>query len=79
MFKCEKFFVVEPVSDETKINLACVHLEAKALAWHQAFITRWGGTPLSWKEYKEALISRFGKSLDDPHAELKALKQIGSI
>ncbi|KAG8382858.1 hypothetical protein BUALT_Bualt05G0123000 [Buddleja alternifolia] len=72
-------------SDETpsdaKVRFAAVHMEGKALYWHQAFMkSRLTREIPNLKEYVRALSDRFEVMLyEDPMAELMNLKQIGSI
>ncbi|GJU56064.1 putative mitochondrial protein [Tanacetum coccineum] len=44
-----------------------------ALLWHSQFV-RTHGNNVSWNEYKQAILTRFGKGYDDPMFELKILK-----
>lgn len=74
LYRVEQFFELDKVPDETKTRLAAIHLEDKALQWHQSFMKNRGNVPLSWVEYKEALVNRFGQLFDDPMTELKNLK-----
>ncbi|XP_021740124.1 uncharacterized protein LOC110706513 [Chenopodium quinoa] len=63
LYKCNQFFDLDGISDENKISLAAIHLEGIAL----------------WTEYVAGITARFGDIYDDPMADLKALKQIGTI
>ncbi|KAG8378560.1 hypothetical protein BUALT_Bualt08G0149600 [Buddleja alternifolia] len=81
IFRCEQFFEVDETPFDSKVRLVAVHLEGKALQWHQVYmksrLTR--DVPL-WKEYVRALHNRFGTLLyEDPMAELMNLKQTGTI
>ncbi|OIT05665.1 hypothetical protein A4A49_61683, partial [Nicotiana attenuata] len=79
--KSEQYFDVDNTSENSKVKLASLHLEGKALQWHQGYmknrITREWPT---WGEYVRALFGRFGTVLyDDPMGDLKDLKQISSM
>ncbi|XP_021773518.1 uncharacterized protein LOC110737466 [Chenopodium quinoa] len=77
LYKCNQFFDLDGISDENKISLAVIHLEGRALLWHQNFMKN---TPqCSWTEYVAGITARFGEIYDDPIAGLKALKQTGTI
>ncbi|XP_022024279.1 uncharacterized protein LOC110924592 [Helianthus annuus] len=80
LFKVEQFFQLDRVSDATKVRLAAIHFEEKALQWYQSFTgQRIEGEVLTWVELIEALKVRFGKLFDDPMTDLKNLKQISSV
>ena len=56
-----------------------LHLDGCALHWPKNFIKN-KGRVLDWREYKEAIKCRFGPlDYDDPMAEMKKLKQTGSL
>ncbi|KAJ0937126.1 putative retrotransposon gag domain-containing protein [Helianthus annuus] len=80
LFKVEQFFQLDKVSDATKVRLAAIHFEEKALQWYQSLTSqRVEGEVLSWTELVEALKVRFGELFDDPMTDLKNLKQINSV
>ena len=56
-----------------------IHLEGKASLWHQNFMKKCNNILPTWEKYKEEIHLRFGELYDDPMAELKALKQQGSV
>ncbi|KAG8384061.1 hypothetical protein BUALT_Bualt04G0078800 [Buddleja alternifolia] len=72
---------VHETPSDAKVKLATVHLEGKALQWHQIFMKgRLTRELPNWEEYVRALSDRFGVLLyDDPMAELVNLKQAGTI
>lgn len=59
------------------MKLAAIHLEGKALLWHQAYMKRRNHVTPSWEEYVKDLTVRFSQPYDDPMADLKATKQKG--
>ncbi|XP_074293193.1 uncharacterized protein LOC141620149 [Silene latifolia] len=80
LFKCTQFFSVTDVDNILKVTYAAMHLEAKALAWHQAYTkNRVNEEPLGWDEYTKAIKARFGNEHEDPMSELLLLKQKGSV
>ncbi|EEF47678.1 conserved hypothetical protein [Ricinus communis] len=68
-------------SSNSQVKLASIHLEGRALQWHQTFIKNRGelGEP-PWDDYVRAIKCRFGvRAYEDPMADLKMLVQIGSV
>lgn len=80
LYCCEQLCEIDGTSEESKVRLASIHLEGKALQWHQIYIkSRLTRSHPTWEEYVSALNTRFGADLyDNPMAELKFLKQMGS-
>ena len=78
IFRCDQFFSLDDTDDPIK---ASIHLDSKALDWHQTYIkTRsLSPLPLTWAEYTLALRNRFGKLYEDPMADLKSLRQDDSV
>nr|CAD1821649.1 unnamed protein product [Ananas comosus var. bracteatus] len=81
MYRCEQFFEIDGTAEDAKVKLAAIHLEGRALQWHQIFMkSRLTRSIPTWEEYVSALNTRFGSDLfDDPMAELKSLRQLGSV
>ena len=78
-YKCEQFFEVDSTSDNMKVKIAAIHLNGKALLWHQCFVKNREEWP-DWDQYKKAIIARFGEgAFDDPLADLMKLKQAGTV
>nr|GEW76573.1 hypothetical protein [Tanacetum cinerariifolium] len=73
VFRCERFFFIEQTLDLEKVTLISIHLYDKVLLWHSQFV-RTHGNNVGWNEYKQAILTRFGKGYDDPMFELKNLK-----
>ncbi|KAF2294586.1 hypothetical protein GH714_012798 [Hevea brasiliensis] len=61
--------------------MAALHLEGKALQWHQGFIKVRGSIAyLDWGAYVGAITARFGSNaFEDPLADLRNLKQVSSL
>ena len=59
------------------MKVAALHLEGRAIQWHQGFVKIKGAKAYTdWEEYVRALGARFGNhAFDDPLAELRNLKQ----
>ncbi|KAL9243977.1 hypothetical protein vseg_017802 [Gypsophila vaccaria] len=75
LFKYIQFFSVSELDEVAKVIYASMHLESKALAWHQAFVkNRVNIAPLGWTEYEVAVKTRFGDTQGDPMSELLVLK-----
>ncbi|TXG72195.1 hypothetical protein EZV62_000774 [Acer yangbiense] len=64
-----------------KVKIASIHLEGKALQWHQMYVkNRMTRDPPGWEEYVKALNIRFGVNVfEDPMADLMNLKQLGTL
>ncbi|KAG8383998.1 hypothetical protein BUALT_Bualt04G0072100 [Buddleja alternifolia] len=64
LFRAEQFFEVDETPMETRVRLAIVYLEGKALQWHQNFMrTRIDKRMPNWGKYVTALQDRFGSFL----------------
>ncbi|KAL6345053.1 hypothetical protein AAG906_007784 [Vitis piasezkii] len=81
LLRVEYFFEVDRTPPEARVRLAALHLEGKAIQWHQGYIkTRGNEAYLDWSEYVIALNARFGQHVfDDPIADLRNLRQTGSL
>ena len=78
LLRAEYFFEVNGTQKENWVKIAALHLDGKAIQWHQGFIKAKEGT-VSWEEYVHAMGSRFGvRAYDDPLANLRNLRQEGS-
>ncbi|KAG8390797.1 hypothetical protein BUALT_Bualt01G0120900 [Buddleja alternifolia] len=68
LYKCEQFFEVDETPSTAKVKLASVHLEGKALQWHQMYMKgRLTREIPNWEEYVRVLNDRFGALIyDDP-------------
>lgn len=79
--RCIQFFELDCTPENTKVKIASLHMEDRALQWHQNFMKgRLSGEFPVWGEYVSALNSKFGSELHyDPMKELKDLRQLGSV
>lgn len=81
IYRCDQFFEVDETPPHAKVKIAAVHLDGRAIQWHQAYmkgrITR--DVPM-WEEYVRALSQRFGAhAYEDPMTELVILRQTQSV
>ena len=81
VFKCDQFFEIDYTPKKAKVKIAFIHLESRALQWHQIYVNnRVQGRPIAWNEYVQALTTKFGVVVyKDSMSELKNLKQEGDI
>lgn len=79
LFKCNQFFQLDETTDAQKVRLAAIHLEGKALMWHQTYMQRCNNVLPTWAQYTADITVRFGNLYDDLMADLKALKQQHSV
>ncbi|KAL0329017.1 UNVERIFIED_CONTAM: Retrovirus-related Pol polyprotein from transposon [Sesamum radiatum] len=72
---------VDYTPSDAKVKLAAIHLEGRALHWHQVYMkSRLTKEVPNWEEYVRALYDRFGTQLhDDPMAALMNFKQVGTV
>ena len=81
IFQSNQFFEIDQTPEDAKVKIVVIHLEGKALQWHQNF-TRIK-TPsefISWIDYVKALEARFkGIAYADPMSDLKNLHQKGTL
>lgn len=78
IFKVERYFSVNGVEEQEKVDAAIVSLEGKALTWFQWHEAR---APIrQWPEFKAEVIERFHcKQMGDEWEQLLALKQLGTM
>ncbi|KAK4428393.1 hypothetical protein Salat_1138900 [Sesamum alatum] len=64
IYRREQFFEVDEMLFDAKVKLAAVHMEGKALQWHQVYMkSRLTREAPRWEEYVRALSDRFGTFL----------------
>ncbi|GJX46228.1 glycoside hydrolase, catalytic domain-containing protein [Tanacetum coccineum] len=78
LYKCEQIFEIDHVSDPHKVQLTSIHIYDTASLWHRQF-AKIMGENASWNSFKEAILLRFGDAYDDPMAEIKNLRHVGTI
>lgn len=79
LYKLDQFFQLDHVNENTKVPLASIHLEGRALQWHQGYMKGRNYVNPSWEQYVVDITGRFGEPFDDPMAELMELKQIATV
>ncbi|KAF2299714.1 hypothetical protein GH714_002669 [Hevea brasiliensis] len=81
LLRVDYFFEVANVAADDRVKMAALHLEGKALQWHQGFIKVRGSIAyLDWSAYVGAITARFGSNaFEDPLADLRNLKQVSSL
>ncbi|XP_071738959.1 uncharacterized protein [Rutidosis leptorrhynchoides] len=57
LYHCNQFFVVDRIDEDDKIRIASIHLQKKALTWHQQFIRHTGLVQVYNDEF-EALLNK---------------------
>ncbi|CAH9097472.1 unnamed protein product [Cuscuta epithymum] len=76
--KVERFFKLNKIVEEDKLELVTLAMEGRVLNWYQWWEEH--ANVRSWVLFKEALLKRFEPGLDqDPYGPLLNLKQTGSV
>ena len=78
MYKCEQFFVIDNVTEQHKVQLVFIHLFDIASMWHRQFVQIMGEN-VTWPMYRTAILERFGNAFDDPMADIKNVRHVGTI
>lgn len=78
IYICNQYFAVDNIGNEFKLQLASLHMYEKALSWHLQFV-KLRGLNVPWAEYEVEVMKRFGAAYEDPLADMKNLKQDGTI
>ncbi|XP_031271166.1 uncharacterized protein LOC116129586 [Pistacia vera] len=78
IFRVERYFNINGISEEGKLTAATVCMEGEAINWFQWTESK---TPASsWAMLKLALLQRFNGSQElNPYESLMAMKQTGSV
>ncbi|KAL4295662.1 hypothetical protein GQ457_12G011410 [Hibiscus cannabinus] len=79
--KLEQYFEAENVPENAKVRVVMLHLENKALQWHQFLAkTQRYLNGMAWEDYLKLLRERFAPGgFSDLFSELLALKQSESV
>lgn len=76
--KVERFFRLNPIREEEKLDAVVIALEDRALNWYQWWEEE--AEVLSWEEFKRAVICRFQPGLvQNPLGPLLSIRQTGSV
>ena len=75
--KMEQFFVVDHTRDQDRVRTVMMHLEGKALQWHQRFMKNQRSlSEVDWNQYMLEMRNRFSDNeFTDPMLEIVSLKQ----
>ena len=81
LLKMEQFFEVDQTREEDKIRTIMMHLEGKALQWHQRYMKSQGKpSDVNWTIYVDEMRGRFSENeYSDPMLEIVSLKHISSV
>ncbi|KAJ0920389.1 putative nucleotidyltransferase, Ribonuclease H [Helianthus annuus] len=82
LYKCDHFFSIDETPERYKVRYAAVHMEGRALQWHQGFMKSSGKqmADVTWDEYSRSAAARFAETLiEDAMGALKALVQTGEL
>ena len=79
--KMEQFFVVDHTRDQDRVRTVMMHLEGKALQWHQRFMKNQRSlSEVDWNQYMLEMRNRFSDNeFTDPMLEIVSLKQTTSV
>ncbi|KAK8946779.1 hypothetical protein KSP39_PZI006804 [Platanthera zijinensis] len=60
IYKCDQFFEIDGTPEDMKVRMASVHLEGKALYWHQSYMkARLTRQWPNWEEYSQSYMKAF--------------------
>ncbi|KAL5564770.1 hypothetical protein UlMin_027934 [Ulmus minor] len=78
LFRADRYFAVNAITEGEKVYAASVCLEGPALNWFQWVDSQ---TPFrSWREFRAAVLQRFGRAQEgDPTEQLLGIKQVSSV
>ena len=81
LMKVQQFFEVVGTMEKDKIQVVMIHLDGKALQWHQRLIkTKGSMKDLQWNEYIAEMRGRFhNDEFADPMADIVSLKQLSIV
>ena len=79
--KIEQFFAVDQTREQDKVRTVMMHLDGKALQWHQRFMKNQGSlSAVDWNQYILEMRNRFSENeFTDPMLEIVSLKQNSSV
>ena len=81
LLKMEQFFMVDQTREHDKVRIVMMHLDGKALQWHQQFMRNQGSlSEVNWNQYVTKMRDRFSKNeFTNPMLEIISLKQTASV
>lgn len=78
LYQASQYFEFQSIALEEQVNLASIHLDGIALQWHRWFTKLKG--PVTWAEFSQALLARFGPTNYENSAEaLSRLKHTTTV
>ena len=79
--KVEQFFEAVGTLEEEKVQIVMIHLDGKALQWHQRYMKTKGSLKeVKWSVYAQDMRARFSEGeFIDPMSELVSLKQANTV
>lgn len=81
LLKMEQFFVVDNTPENDKVRLVMMHLDERALQWHQWFMVNQGNiNEVTWPYYLHHMKHRFcNPEFLDPMFELSRVRHTGTV
>ena len=81
LLKMEQFFVVDQTREHDKVRTVMMHLDGRALQWHQRFMRNQGSlSEVNWSQYVTEMRDRFCENeFTNPMLEIVSLKQTASV
>ncbi|KAL9440941.1 hypothetical protein AB3S75_019589 [Citrus x aurantiifolia] len=74
IYKCDRFFNINGIVQEQKVEMVSIHLEGHALKWFQGYEV--GHENINWESFSTYVVARFSPSAyDRPVGQLTKLKQ----
>ncbi|GJY42112.1 transposon ty3-G gag-pol polyprotein [Tanacetum coccineum] len=78
LYQASQFFEFQSVAPEEHVDVASMHLDGIALQWHRWFTKLKG--PITWAEFSQALLARFGPTdYENPAEALSRLKHTTTV
>ncbi|KAF3616410.1 hypothetical protein FXO38_34572 [Capsicum annuum] len=79
-YKVDQFFSFDEVPYNQKVRVASLHFDGLAIEWLLDYIRSRQHLPYpTWEKHIYAFMDRFGTEYEDPMAELKIVRQTGSV
>ena len=81
LLKVEQYFESNSIEDAAKVRVVMMHLDGRALQWHQYYANANGGlTSLLWSDYMKEMRKRFADTeFADPMSDLVTLKHTNTV
>ena len=81
LLKIEQFFEADQTKESDKLRTVMMHLDGKALQWHQRYMKNYGAlSEMNWDHYITEMRIRFSENeFSNPMLELVSLKQSSTV